>query len=302
VRFGVHAGLQYTTTGELRALWRQLEDDGYDWISIWDHFYAADATGAPDCLEAVSMHAALACDTQRVLCGSLVYSIGYRHPAVLAKALATIDQLSGGRAALGIGAGWLDLEYRAYGMPFPPVRERLAQLEEGIQCIRGLLTNDTTTFKGEYFTLDDARCEPKPVQARLPIWIGGAGEKVTVRLAAQYADGWNVPYTGVDDFARKMRLLDEHCERLGRDPATVTKSVNVAMARDEDDLKRQFGLLYPMVRPSALLGSTQAVVDAVGGYLDAGAEWIILAVRAPFDPDALAQFARDVAPGFSPRS
>ena len=121
VRFGVHTGLQHTTADELRLLWKRIESLGFDWISIWDHFYGA--TGDPDdaaCLEAVAMHAALACETDRVQCGALVYSIGYRHPAVLAKAITAIDLISGGRAAMGIGAGWAEVEYRAYGIDFPP--------------------------------------------------------------------------------------------------------------------------------------------------------------------------------------
>ena len=112
-RFGVHTGLQHTTAGELRLLWKRIEALGFDWISIWDHFYGA--TGSADdaaCLEAVAMHTALACETERVQCGALVYSIGYRHPAVLAKAITAIDLISGGRAAMGIGAGWAEIEYR----------------------------------------------------------------------------------------------------------------------------------------------------------------------------------------------
>ena len=120
------------------SLWKRIEALGFDWISVWDHFYGA--TGQPDdaaCLEAVAMHAALACETERVECGCLVYSIGYRHPAVLAKAITTIDLLSGGRAAMGIGAGWAEVEYDAYGIDFPPIGTRMDQLEEGIAVLRG---------------------------------------------------------------------------------------------------------------------------------------------------------------------
>ena len=122
-RFGVHSGLQHTTVDDLRSLWRRVEDLGFDWISIWDHFYGA--TGLPDdaeCFEAVAMHTALALETTRVECGSLVYSIGYRHPAVLAKAITAIDHLSGGRAAMGLGAGWAEVEYKAYGIEYPTYR------------------------------------------------------------------------------------------------------------------------------------------------------------------------------------
>lgn len=134
--FGVHTGLQNTTVEELRSLWRRIEELPFDWISIWDHFYSADFAGA-HCLEAVSMHAALALETTRVRVGSLVYCAGYRHPAVLANAIASIDHLSGGRADIGIGAGWAQNEYAAYGIPFPRAGERLDILEESVTCVRG---------------------------------------------------------------------------------------------------------------------------------------------------------------------
>jgi len=131
--FGVHTGLQNTTIAELRDLWTRIEDLGFDWISIWDHFYSADFNGY-ECHEAVACHAALACHTSRVRVGSLVYCAGYRHPAVLANAISTIDHLSGGRADLGLGAGWAFNEYGAYGIPFPSAGERLDLLEESIQA------------------------------------------------------------------------------------------------------------------------------------------------------------------------
>src|SRR2546426_4751605 len=192
--FGVHAGLQNTTMDELIDLWHRIEAIGFDWISIWDHFYAADMTGGAHCHEAVAAHAALACHTSRVRCGSLVYCAGYRHPAVLANAICTIDHLSGGRADVGIGAGWAFNEYQAYGIPFPSDRERLDMLEEAVQCLRLLLRDEVANFDGKYFTLADAHCEPKPVQAALPIWVGGRGEKRTLRIAARYADGWNAAF------------------------------------------------------------------------------------------------------------
>ena len=198
--FGVHTGLQNTTVDELRSLWRRIEELPFDWISIWDHFYSADFTGA-HCLEAVSAHAALACETSRVRVGSLVYCAGYRHPAVLANAIATIDHLSGGRADLGLGAGWAYNEYAAYGIPFPGPRERLDILEEAVQCVRGLLRDEVTDLQGEHFQLTEARCEPKPVQPQLPIWIGGGGEKRTLKIAGTYADGWNVPFVAPETFA-----------------------------------------------------------------------------------------------------
>jgi F420-dependent oxidoreductase-like protein len=301
VRFGVHAGLQNTSIAELRQLWQRIEElgpgaRGFDWISVWDHFYAADNSGNPHCLEAITTHTALAAATRRVKCGSLVYSAGYRHPAVLANAMATLDQVAGGRTVLGLGGGWLRQEYDAYGLHYGNAGERLRMLDEYVQCVRGLLTQDRTDFEGEFFTLRDAACEPKPVQPRLPIWVGGGGEKVTLRICAQHADGWNVPFIAPDAWAHKAKVLDEHCAAIGRDPSEITKSVNVGMAFTDDELKAQFGPMAEYVKPGVLSGSVSEMVDKVAAYVDAGASWVILAMRAPFDRAALDRFAAEVIP------
>ena len=290
--FGVHVGLQHTSAHELRGAWRQIEDLGFGWISVWDHFYGA--TGRPDdaaCLEAVAMHAALACTTSKVRIGSLVYSIGYRHPAVLAKAITAIDQLSNGRADMGIGAGWAKVEYDAYGIEFPSVKTRMDQLEEGIQCLRGLLHDDVTTFTGQHFTLTDARNEPRPVQSKLPIWIGGGGEKRTLKIAAQYADGWNVPFIAPDAFAHKNEVLDQHCAAVGRDPKEIKRAINVGLAYSEANLQQQFGAISDLVRPGVLTGSDDEIMARIGEYVAAGADQVNIALRAPFDLDAIERFS-----------
>jgi alkanesulfonate monooxygenase SsuD/methylene tetrahydromethanopterin reductase-like flavin-dependent oxidoreductase (luciferase family) len=259
---------------------------------VWDHFYGA--TGKPDdaaCLEAVAMHAALACSTNKVRCGSLVYSIGYRHPAVLAKAITAIDQLSGGRAEMGLGSGWAQVEYDAYGFPFPSAKVRLDQLEEGMQCLRGLLHDDVTTFEGDYFKLTNARNEPRPIQTRLPIWVGGGGEKRTLKIAARYADGWNVPFISSDQFAHKNGVLDEHCAVVGRDPSEIKRAINVGLAFSEESLQQQFGKISEFVRPGVLVGSDDEMMEAIGRYVAAGADQVNIALRAPFDLDALQRFS-----------
>jgi F420-dependent oxidoreductase-like protein len=305
VRIGVHTGLQYTTTAELQDLWRRIDALGFDWISIWDHFYASDApvtgggaTPGARCLEAVAAHAALATTTSRVRCGSLVYCALYRHPAVLANTMATIDQLSDGRVTLGLGAGWHQTEFDAYGIPFPPAPVRLRILDEAIQCVRLLLTEEVANFDGEHFRLVDARCEPKPVQSRLPLWIGGGGEKVSLRLAARHADGWNVAFIPPEAYRHKVEVLGDHCAAVGRDPATIEKTVNLPLAWTEEDLGVQFAGVADYVRPSALLGSAQQMIDHIGRYADAGAQTVIVALRAPFDPDALNRFGTEVVPAF----
>ena len=295
-RFGVHAGLQNTTVGELRPLWRRIEELGFDWISIWDHFYSADNVGH-HCHEAVAAHAALACETTAPRCGSLVYCVGYRHPAVLANAIATIDHLSDGRADVGIGAGWSQAEYDAYGIPFPAAGERLDLLDEYAKVVRSLLRVDVTEHHGRFFDLTDARCEPKPVQPSLPIWIGGGGEKKTLRIAAEVADGWNVPFVSPEDFARKRGVLEQHCEAVGRDPSEIRCAVNVGLAWDDESLRHQFGAMAEYVRPGVLGGSDGEVVERIGTYVEAGADQVNIALRArtdggpTWDVEALERFA-----------
>ena len=291
-RFGVHVGLQHAQPEELRSTWRRIEELGFHWISVWDHFYGAtgDADDA-ECLEAVTMHTALALDTTRVEVGCLVYSVGYRHPAVLAKAITAIDLLSGGRAAIGLGGGWAEVEYRAFGIPFPGAGERLDQLGEAAACVRGLLHDEVTTFAGRHFSLTDARNEPRPAQPRIPIWIGGGGEKKTLRVAAEHADGWNIPFVSPETFAHKIGVLDGHCEQVGRPPGEIRRAVNLGLAWDDDSLRQQFGGIAEFVRPGVLSGSDQDVVERIGTYVDAGADQVNLAVRAPFDLDALERFA-----------
>ncbi len=292
VKFGVHTGLQHTSYDILQPLWQRIDHLGFDWISIWDHFYGA--TGRPDdaaCYEAVAMHAALAAATSRVRVGSLVYSIGYRHPAVLAKMITAIDHISNGRADMGLGAGWAQVEYDAYGIPFPPIKRRMDQLDEAIQCVRGLLHDDATSFEGRWFTLVGARNEPRPIQSRIPIWVGGGGDKRTLNIAARYADGWNVPFVAPETFAHKSNVLTEHCHAVGRDPGEVRRTVNVGIAWTEESLQSQFGMLAEGVRPGVLTGSDEQVIDRIGQYVAVGADQINIALRAPFDRDALERFA-----------
>ena len=166
-----------------------------DWISVWDHFYEAPPIdGSHPHFEAIACMAALATETERVRIGCLVFCVPYRNPALLAKALTTLDHLSHGRIEAGLGAGWHSLEFEAYGYPFERIGTRMDMLEEGVAIVRGLLTQERTTFQGRHYRVENAACQPPPVQPRLPIWIGGLGEQRTLPLAARHADGWNAAY------------------------------------------------------------------------------------------------------------
>ena len=291
--FGVHTGQQDCSLEELRRLWRFVDQAGFDWLSVWDHFYEAPPIdGNGSCFETVSTLTLLAADTTKVRVGCLVFCVSYRHPAVLAKTLATIDHVSNGRLEVGLGAGWHEQEYREYGIPFPAIGVRQDQLEEAMRIVRSMLTNESTTFAGKYFQVRNARCNPKPLQKRLPLWIGGAGEKRTLRSAARYADGWNIAYVTPQVFGHKNRVLDQWCEKEGRDPATLARTVNLgfylktdaAAAQAERRVRlAQWGAMAEMFEGGMLFGTPKQAVERVGQYFDLGASRVTIALRAPFD-------------------
>jgi len=309
MRFGIHAGPQDCSLDELRRLWRLADDAGFHWCSVWDHLYSISDLGDParPAFEGIATMAALATATTRVRVGCLVFCVGYRNPGVLCKAAVTIDHLSGGRAEIGLGAGWNEHEFRAFGMPFLPIKDRLDQLEESAIVLRRLFDGERVTFDGKHLHLVDARCDPRPVQPRLRLWIGGQGERRLLRIVARHADGWNVPFLAPAVFAERAATLDGWCAKEGRDPRAITRTINVGLAigrdeaavrRQEDKLPGMFGGLTEFVKPGILIGTPARVVDRIGEYAAAGAEWMILAVRAPFDWDGLETFVRDVMPAF----
>jgi len=168
------------------------------------------------------------------------------------------------------------------------------QLEEGIAILRGLLRDDETTFEGSWFSTTRARNEPRPIQDALPIWVGGSGERRTLRIAARFADGWNVPFVDPATFAAKRDVLHRHCADVGRDPAEILCAVNLGLAWTDDSLRHQFGPMADRVRPGVLGGSIEQVLDRIGEYVSAGADQVNLALRAPFDVDALEQFSESL--------
>lgn len=310
MRFGIHAGPQDCTLDELRRLWRFADDRGFHWCSVWDHLYSISDLGNPanPSYEALTAMAALAATTTRVRVGCLVFCVGYRNPGVLCKAAVTIDHLSGGRAEIGLGAGWNEREFAAFGMPFLPIKDRLDQLEENAIVLRRLFDGERVTFEGRHVHLTDALCDPRPAQRRLRLWIGGQGEKRLLRMVARHADGWNVPFLAPEVYAQRNGTLDDWCAKEARDPRAITRTINVGLAIGADDaevarqealLPGMFGGLTEFVKPGILIGTPARVIDRLGEYARAGAEWVILALRAPFDWYGLELFVRDVMPAFS---
>ena len=222
--------------------------------------------------EARTTLSAIAAVTPRIRLGTLVVGNTYRHPAVLAKMAATIDHISNGRMVFGLGAGWQENEHRKYGIDFFDVRGRLARLEEACKVIKQLFQNESSTFEGDFYQLAEAPLEPKPVQNPLPLLIGGGGEKVTLRITAQYADEWNVWGT-VATLKHRIRVLDEHCERLGRDPKTLRRTA-VALVYLTDDTAVAEKMRNNT--QATIAGSVAALQDTVAAYQALGVDELIV--------------------------
>ena len=237
MRFGIKNGGQDTTIEELRGVWRIADEADFDHVWGFDHL-AAIGAGGPDrpVFEGWSLQAAMAVATQRVRIGCMVTGNTYRNPALLAKIAVTVDHLSGGRLEFGIGAAWAEVEHQMYGIA--GLDHRVGRFAESVQILRSLWTESRTTFEGRYYTMRDAICNPKPIQQPYPpIWIGAGGER-TLALTARYADVWNASGGSTTEaLAELAKRLDGACERVGRDPATLRRSVQYAWnGRDRSEL------------------------------------------------------------------
>jgi len=203
---------------------RDAEDSGFDTVMVMDHFYQLPGLGDPDdyMLECYTLLAALARETSRVRLGSLVTGNTYRNPAVLGKIITALDVVSEGRALLGIGAGWYEIEHDSFGIEFETFTDRFEKLEEALQVLLPMLDGKRPSFHGEHYRVDEVINEPPPV-GHIPVMIGGSGERKTLRMVAQYADESNL-IAAPKDIPRKLEALDGHCERLGRDRSEITVS------------------------------------------------------------------------------
>ncbi len=238
------------------------------WYGVWmaDHYMPNTGDTTPvrgDVYECWALLPALAAVTERVRIGTLVSPTSVHHPALLAKRAATIDQLSGGRFVLGLGAGWQLNEHHAYGIDLEPPGKRVSRFEEAITIVRSMLADDTTTFSGEFYNFTDAPADPKPVQAPLPLLVGTRGPRM-LRITARHANEWNTWHA--PDLADRVQAVDEACEKAGRAPATMWRSVNAHIELGESE--------PPSGR--TLAGSAQQLIDQFGQYAGLGFDEFIL--------------------------
>ncbi|HXF60710.1 MAG TPA: LLM class flavin-dependent oxidoreductase [Caldilineaceae bacterium] len=268
--------------------------------SIWmdDHFVPWANWQAPETpyLEGVSTMAYLAGAFPRIKIGSSVFCQSYRNPALLAKTAATLQLLSRGRLLFGIGAGWLEREYRQYGYDFPSPAVRIAQLEEAVQIVKLLWTQGRATFHGKYYHIEDAICEPKP-DPLPPILIGGGGEQLTLRVVAKYADWWNLSGGSLETYAHKLEVLRGHCETVGRDFNAILKTWSaeaVAVAESEAEAKRIAAESPYDNHP--IVGAPDQVAAQLQPFLDLGVEYLIVRMLDFPRTEGLELFAREVMP------
>jgi F420-dependent oxidoreductase-like protein len=246
------------------------------WAGVWvaDHFMPNGERSDAPRLEAWTTIAGVAACLDRVRVGVLVTGNTYRHPAVLAKMAATVDRISEGRLVLGLGAGWQENEHEAYGIDLPAIPERLARLEEACQVIRLLYSQERSNFEGRFYRLRDAPCEPKPLQQPLPLLVGGSGEKVTMRIAAKYANEWNcwgLPET----IERKSEVLRRHCLEVGRDPSSIKLSAQalVYMSDNKEQLERWSSRNSTTPR---IIGTPSQVAEVVSRYVEIGLDEFVV--------------------------
>ena len=295
---------------------QEAERLGYDSIWVYDHFHTVPTPELETTFECWMSTAALARDTSTIRIGQMVTCNNYRNPALLAKMASTVDVLSHGRLDFGIGAGWYEEEFRAYGYPFPDGPERLRMLDEALQIIRAMWTEPYATFEGKYYQVRGAINEPKGagtrsrVQPHIPLWVGGSGEKVTLKLVARYADACNISVgTNPEDYRHKFDALRQHCENLGRDYNSILKTAHIFItliepSQDPEEAtsrqrKLRGGLSLQDYRKGTFVGTPQQTIEHLQDLQEAGVEYFVIYFRNDLtQPDTLRMFAAEVMPAF----
>ncbi len=254
--FGIKTAPQHTTYDAMLEVWREADEiPSIEHAWLFDHFAPIQGDIDGPCLEGWTTLAALAAETTRLRVGLMVTGNTYRHPAVLAKTAATVDVISHGRLDFGIGAGWNVYEHESMGIPLYTPGQRIRRFGEACEIFKRLFTEPTVTFDGKYYQLNDARCEPKPVQKPYPPFvIGGSGEQLTLRIVAKYADIWNYTGGSVEEFRHKVAVLKQHCEEVGRDFNDIELSFQHRVAEGD------FAAAVPVIEDFMTAGATHIVL------------------------------------------
>jgi F420-dependent oxidoreductase-like protein len=284
---------------------KEAERAGFDAVWLYDHFHTAPTPQLEATFECWTSMAALARDTDAIRLGQMVTCNSYRPPSLLAKMASCVDVMSQGRLILGIGAGWYQDEYEAYGYEYPETPERLRMLREALQVVKAMWTQERAQFDGRYYHLRGAINEPKPVQKpHPPIWIGGAGEKVTLKLVAQYGDACNFN-ADVQTVRHKLAVLRAHCDTVGRDYDSVLKTIEFyailgdrpEVDRVVSDAARRMGQEEGFVRSwHPYQGNAEHIAQVIGEYVDAGIEYVIVNVPNAAEGGVITRFAEEVFP------
>lgn len=312
MRFAIQTPQYRTDLASLVRVWQAAERLGFRSAWLMDHLYPILVAPAEPMLEAWTTLAALAARTETIRLGVLVSANTFRHPAVLARMASTVDHASQGRLEVGLGAAWCREEHEENGVPFPSLRDRLDMLDEACQVLRALWSEPSVTFAGRHYALRDARSAPKPLQARLPLLLGGQGERRALRIVARHADRWNAS-GAADALAVKTRILHEHCAAVGRDPSAIALTVRNDFLLTDDRARAdaavarlaRFARQSPDdMRARVWVGGPAEVADRLAAFADAGFDECILGLAPPYDGgtvEMLARFAAEVAPALAGR-
>lgn len=280
----------------------------YDSIWVFDHFHTVPVPTIETTFEAWTITAALARDTRRVNVGQMVTCNGYRNPALLAKMASTLDVMSHGRLFCGLGAGWYEHEWRAYGYGFPETKDRMRAFGEAVQIVTKMWTEEYPTFQGTHYTIDKPINEPRGARAPHPsLWIGGGGERVTLKLVARYGDACNF-FSDPETMRRKYDVLRQHCAAAGRDYDEIIRStnINVFPLKPGEDAERAtaryrdaLGMSLEQLRGMAVIGQPEQIIEHIQSLVDAGVTYVIVTLpRLAYDQEPLHRFAEEIAPHF----
>jgi F420-dependent oxidoreductase-like protein len=298
VKFGAQLWSQQTTWAAFRDGAIRAEDAGFDSVWTWDHLLAIFGPWEQPILEGWTTLAATAAVTKRVRVGLMVGANTFREPGLTAKLAVTLDQISDGRAVLGIGGAWFEREHQAFGFEAwgSGFGERLDRLDEAVGVMRRLLDGERFSHEGTYYRLEDALAEPRPIQAHLPILIGGSGPKKTLRTTAKYGDAWNTSGT-IDEVRQRLDILRGHCEDVGRDFGEIELTVSFPIIVRDDTSEAETAYAATLANNGTqdmgnvptLLGNPELVADGIRPYAELGFETVIVRLAAPYDLETIAR-------------